>query len=188
MLIIYNTYPLNIVFPGDSDGEELALNTRDLGSIPMLGSSPRDGNGNPLQYSWQENPMNRGSWWDIVHGVTKSQLDTTEWLTLSLSMRKGKIIHKLKFVWLLLELSWTSDSARNLSLYCNSFYFKSLDSIVAKNYNSEESSQKIHVGLLYHFLHFCMFEIFSHNNDNYVNKRKRGLDWGQNWTSQIILK
>ena len=51
MLIIYNTYPLNIVFPGDSDGEELALNTRDLGSIPMLGSSPRDGNGNPLQYS-----------------------------------------------------------------------------------------------------------------------------------------
>ena len=77
-LLYTHTYSLNIVFSGDSDGEELAFNTGDLGSIPMLGSSPREGNGNPLQDSCQETPMDRGSWWDIVHGVTKNQLDMTE--------------------------------------------------------------------------------------------------------------
>ena len=46
--------------------------------IPGSGRSPGERIGNPLQYSWLENPMNRGAWWAIVHGVTK-QLDTT-WL------------------------------------------------------------------------------------------------------------
>ena len=36
--------------------------TRDVGLIPKLGKSPREGNGNPLQYSWVENPMDRGAW------------------------------------------------------------------------------------------------------------------------------
>ena len=45
---------------------------RDAGSIPGLGSSPGEGNGNPLQYSCQENPMDRGAWWATVHGVAKS--------------------------------------------------------------------------------------------------------------------
>ena len=45
----------------------------DLGSIPGLGRSPGEGNGNPLQYSCLENPMDRGAWWATVHGVTKSQ-------------------------------------------------------------------------------------------------------------------
>ena len=40
----------------------------------------REGNGNPLQYSFQENPMDRGVWWATVHEVAKSK-DTTEWLT-----------------------------------------------------------------------------------------------------------
>ena len=48
-------------------------NTRDMGSSPGLGRSPREGNGNPLQDSCLENPMDRGAWWAIVHGVTKSQ-------------------------------------------------------------------------------------------------------------------
>ena len=48
----------------------------DVGSIPRLGRSPGEGNGNPPQYSHLENPMDRGAWWIIVHGVTKSQ--TTE--------------------------------------------------------------------------------------------------------------
>ena len=49
-------------------------NTRDprnMGSIPGLGRSPEIGNGNPLQYSCLENPMDRGAWWIIVQGVTK---------------------------------------------------------------------------------------------------------------------
>ena len=44
-----------------------------VGLIPGLGRSPGEGNGNPLQYSCLENPMDRGAWWAIVHGVAKSQ-------------------------------------------------------------------------------------------------------------------
>ena len=46
---------------------------RDADSIPESGRSPGGGYGNPLQYSCLENPMDRGTWWAIVHGVTKSQ-------------------------------------------------------------------------------------------------------------------
>ena len=45
----------------------------DPGSIPGLGRSPGEGNGNPLQYSCLGNPMDRGTWWATVHGVSKSQ-------------------------------------------------------------------------------------------------------------------
>ena len=47
---------------------------RDLGSIPGSGRSPGEGNGNPLQYSCLENPMDRGAWWATVHGVTESDM------------------------------------------------------------------------------------------------------------------
>jgi len=46
---------------------------RDAGSIPRLGRSSGGGHGNPLQYSFPENPMDRGAWWATVHRVTKSQ-------------------------------------------------------------------------------------------------------------------
>ena len=49
----------------------------DMGSIPGSGRSPREGNGNPLQYSCLRNPMDRGAWWATVHEVAKSQ-DTAE--------------------------------------------------------------------------------------------------------------
>ena len=50
-----------------------ACNAGDPGSIPELGRSPGEGNGNPLQYSCLENPMDRGAWWATVHRVTKSR-------------------------------------------------------------------------------------------------------------------
>ena len=50
-----------------------AGDVRDAGSIPGWGRSFGGGNGNPLQYSYQENPMNREAWWATVHGVAKSQ-------------------------------------------------------------------------------------------------------------------
>ena len=58
-------------FPGGSDGKESACNAGDLGWIPGLGKSPGEGNDYPPQYSCQENFMDRGAWWAIVHGVMK---------------------------------------------------------------------------------------------------------------------
>ena len=49
-------------FPGGSDGKVSVYNAGDLGSIPGSGRSPGEGNGNPLQYSCLENPMDRGAW------------------------------------------------------------------------------------------------------------------------------
>ena len=61
--------------PGGSDGKKKksAGNAGDPGSIPGSGRSPGAGNEYPLQYSCLENPMDRGAWQAIVHGVTKSQ-------------------------------------------------------------------------------------------------------------------
>ena len=58
---------------GSSEGKESACNATDLGLMPVLGRSPGEGNGHPLQYSCLENPMDREAWWATVHGVTKSQ-------------------------------------------------------------------------------------------------------------------
>ena len=66
-------------FPGGSDGKESACNAGDLGSIPGLGRSPEEGNGNPLQYSCLGNPMNRRAWQAIVHGATKCQTRPSDW-------------------------------------------------------------------------------------------------------------
>ena len=56
-----------------SDSKESAFNAEDLSAILGLGRSPAEGNGNPLQYSCLENPMDRGVWQATVHGVVKSQ-------------------------------------------------------------------------------------------------------------------
>ena len=66
-------------FPGGSVVENLPANARDTGLIPGPGKSPGEGNGNPLQYSCLENPMDRGTWWAIVHGFSKES-DMTEQL------------------------------------------------------------------------------------------------------------
>ena len=68
MLIIYKG------FPDDSVGKESAYNagdTRDSGAIPRLRRFPGEGNGNPLQYSCLENPMDRGAWQATVHRITR---------------------------------------------------------------------------------------------------------------------
>ena len=60
-------------FLGGSEVKASACNSGDLGSIPGLGRSSGEVNGNPLQYSCLENPMDGGAWWAIVHGVAKSR-------------------------------------------------------------------------------------------------------------------
>ena len=64
-------------FPGGSDSKESAYNAGGLGSIPGSERSPREGNGNLLQYSCLGNPMDREAWWISVLGVAKEQ-DTTK--------------------------------------------------------------------------------------------------------------
>ena len=58
-------------FPHSSFGKEPTCNVGDLGLIPGLGRSPGEGNGNPLQYSCLENPMDRGALQAIVHEVAR---------------------------------------------------------------------------------------------------------------------
>ena len=53
---------VNNDFPGGSDGKVSTFNAGDRGSIPGLGRSPGEGNGNPLQYSCLENPVDGGTW------------------------------------------------------------------------------------------------------------------------------
>ena len=59
-------------FPGGSVVKNLPVVQGDEDSIPGLGRSPGEGNGNPLQYSCLENPRDRGAWGPAVHGVAKS--------------------------------------------------------------------------------------------------------------------
>ena len=65
-------------FPGGSEVKASASNAGDPGSIPGLGRSPGEGNGNPLQYSCLEDPMDGGAWWSTVHGVAKSQTQLSD--------------------------------------------------------------------------------------------------------------
>ena len=63
-------------FPHISVGKESACSAGDPGSVPRSGRSPGKGNGNPLQYSCLENPMDRGAWRATVHEVSQES-DTT---------------------------------------------------------------------------------------------------------------
>ena len=60
-------------FPGGSGSEESTCNSGDPGSIPRLGRSPGEGNGNPLEYSCRENSKDRGAWQAMGHDFIKSR-------------------------------------------------------------------------------------------------------------------
>ena len=62
-------------FPHSLVSEESACNAGDPGLIPGLGRSSGEGNGNPLQYSHMENPMDRGAWQATVHGIARVRHD-----------------------------------------------------------------------------------------------------------------
>ena len=69
--ILSDVFLLLVTHP--SDGKESACNAESPGSIPGLGRSPGEGNGNPLQYSCLKNSMDRGAWRATVHGLAKNQ-------------------------------------------------------------------------------------------------------------------
>ena len=98
---------LNKGFPGGSDSKESPCNAGNLGSIPGLGRSPGEGNGNPLQYSGLENPMGPGGLQSmgsqrVKHDfATKQQhITTTE---------SNKTVNKQMAV---SHLSWCSENLR----------------------------------------------------------------------------
>ena len=64
---------------GGSVAKNPPINAGDAGLIPRLDRSPRKENGNSIQYSCLENPMDRGAWWAAVHGVAKSQTWLNNW-------------------------------------------------------------------------------------------------------------
>ena len=80
----------------------------DTGSIPGLGRSPGEGNGNPLQYSCLENPMKRGAWWATVHGVVKSWRRLSDWAHMHAS--SWKLVAFTYFyqlgIWILISLKF----------------------------------------------------------------------------------
>ena len=69
-------------FPHGSAGKESACNSGAVGLISELGRFPGEGNGNPLQYSCLENPIDRGAWQTTVHGVAKSQTRLSDFTSL----------------------------------------------------------------------------------------------------------
>ena len=71
MLSVAKYVLFNRGFPGGLVVKSLPANAGDAGSIPGLGRTPGEGNGNPFPYSCLENPMDRGAWWARDHGVAK---------------------------------------------------------------------------------------------------------------------
>ena len=68
-MVLVNNVESNGNIPGGSDSKASAYNLGDLGSVPGLGRSPGEGNGNSLQYWCLENLLDGGAWWATVHGV-----------------------------------------------------------------------------------------------------------------------
>ena len=95
------------IFPGGSVVKNLHANAgdiEDMGSIPGFERSPGEGNGNPLQYSCLGNPMDRGIWWAIVHGVAE-ELHMTYQLNKKTTLH---LIHALYyFISSFIKICWT---------------------------------------------------------------------------------
>ena len=91
-------------FPGGLEGKASAYNVGDPGSIPRSGSSPGEGNGNPLQYSCMENPMDRGAWWakesDISAHINSKYIKRNEtWMKLETMLSEINKTQRDNIVW-----------------------------------------------------------------------------------------
>ena len=105
----------NLSFPSSSDGKESACSAGDPGSIPRSGRSPGEGNDNPLQCSFPENPMDRGAWRATVHGIAKNQTGLNDPHFNSTSSVIS-VIHQFntQFIKISLSLLWVASLAKQL--------------------------------------------------------------------------
>ena len=92
--VLKEYFNIRMDFSAGSEGKESACNAGDLGSVTGLGGSPGKRNGNPLQYSFLENPMDGGAWQFTIHGVAES--DVTEWLHFNIRIKKFCVCHILQ--------------------------------------------------------------------------------------------
>ena len=76
-------------------GKESACSAGDPGSVPRSGRSPGEGNGNPLQYSCPDNPMDQGAWGATVHGVAKSRTLLSDFSSSALCAHTSKVMLKI---------------------------------------------------------------------------------------------
>ena len=100
-----NLSSIKLGSPGGSDGKESACSTGDPGSIPESGRSPGGGHGNLLQYSRLENPMDRGAWRAVVHGIV-SQTRMINWTPTKHRHHLGRPWGQRLFFWLHPRASW----------------------------------------------------------------------------------
>ena len=109
---------VSLGFPGALGVKNPSANVgdlRDVGSIPGLGITLGEGNGNPLQYSCLEDPTERGAWWATVHGVSQSQ--TSEWLSIfTMSLCLGLSISCAR--WVRNELMMIEETVRRKGNSC----------------------------------------------------------------------
>ena len=111
-------------FLGGSVVKNSPANAGDPGSIPDLGRSPAEGNGNLLKYSWLGNPMDRGAWQATIHGLAQSWTQLSNWKTLTMIVEKYcmfcfGIQCSLSFV---LAISWLYKK-QDIKLNCQSHSF-----------------------------------------------------------------
>ena len=116
-------------------GKESASNTGDESSIPGLGRSPGEGNGNPLQYFCLGNPMDTGAWQATVHRVTKSQTPMTHWL--------NNMSHRVSINWGVVVVafqqratSWTEacQASPSFTIYWSLFKPMSIELVMPSNH------------------------------------------------------
>ena len=104
--------------PNSSVGKETTCSAGDLGSIPGSGRSPGKGNGNTLQYSCLENPMDRGAWQATVHGVSRVRYNLATKPSLEMCCKRNgySLLHAINFCSAFLSVNNT-DIVKNSVFY-----------------------------------------------------------------------
>ena len=139
-----NWTELNILFWASlmvQMGKKSVCSARDLGWIPGLGRFPGEGDGYPLQYSCLQNSMDKGDWWAIVHGVTKSWTQLSNQHSRSIIIPSVSNIHVVdsldNLVWYFFDFL----NSNGLQIYFISSIY--MDSICRNCFTSEISNSKV---------------------------------------------